>query len=306
MAFDARQSLSRGTKSFGTLALLVGVCSCEPPANGEPTSAELSNAPSDETSGLHVGVIPAVNGANTECPLGRNRVSVMFQMHNENATRCTVETGDRGEPPWLPPHAPKYGPYLGCTEHPGPDPTFTFLRFCRTAVSTDAFRPLTTDPNALDEFYAVLMFGERCPPHSIEIQKRIVNNEWHNQNHYYGGRDTNKPNYIGGEGLGNFTLLSFCYFRNAPSAAETMSSFPDLGFPYGVFHDFEGKQPGWVLAKYSTYSDDFNGADSNTYEPEPSESAETREFQSIVENPEQELMDGSTTHDTCFDVARVR
>ena len=62
------------------------------------------------------------------------------------------------------------------------------------------------------------------------------------------------PNRVGTIKGDTFTVLLFCFFRWAESAADTMAGFPDLGFPYAVFHDFDGPQPTWVNLKRYMYS----------------------------------------------------
>jgi hypothetical protein len=84
-----------------------------------------------------------------------------------------------------------------------------------------------------------------------------------------------------------------------------MSEFPDLGFPYAVFHDFEGPQPAWILRKRFVFSDDSNNNNSNAYYPDPGAHPETLEFMSIIENPLAQVGLGDSVN-TYFDMARVR
>jgi hypothetical protein len=291
-----------------TLALWTGACS-----DASPPSAEVAVAPES----LHVGLIPytpdnpyASYSSEHVCLPGPNRQAVSFRMHDEEDSDCSHWTGWWWEPDWAPPQALKYwGSDTCAVRKPDAAPSdFTALHFCRTAVPADTFRPLTTDPAAVHEFYALLKFGDECPPNSIEIQKKIINEDQNNQNSYLGTLDTLAPNEITNDALGNFTRLFFCYFRAAPTEAETMESFPDVGFSYAVFHDYEGKQPGWVVAKRFVYSDDSNYHTRNEYFPDPADHPEVVEFQALVENPRPMLPDGAggPARDTCFDWARVR
>ncbi|HET9934549.1 MAG TPA: hypothetical protein VFQ35_27785, partial [Polyangiaceae bacterium] len=176
------------------------------------------------------------------------------------------------------------------------------IRLCRCSVPADAFKPLTTDPLDRAQFYAVLKFGDSCPKHAVEVTKVIVNEDQDTQNAPTNTPELLYPNEIVDRALGNFTRLVFCYFRNAPSADDTMSEFPDLGVSYAVFHDFEGPQPGWVIRKRWQLSDDSNTAfPGNAYYADPPRDDIIAGFMDIIENPVR-----GTTHDTYFDMARVR
>ena len=265
-----------------------------------------AQAQAPAVSELLVGVVP-YQLEPTFCPQGPNRDSVFFKMDDEDLSHCSYESGDFGEGRWVLPQAAKYpipNECSGSRDH-------TILRFCRTVVPANAFRPLTADPADVAQFYAVLKFGDRCPAHSIELSKLIVNEDIDTDNAPTGAAasDLLYPNEIVDGALGNFTRLFFCYFRSAPTLADVMSEFPDLGFPYAVFHDFEGPQPGWVIRKRWQYSDDSNEAQPvNRYAPDPELDATAAEFSRIVENPFRVApnpRDGRG-RDTCFDYARVR
>jgi hypothetical protein len=261
-------------------------------------SAGCGDDPLARTSppGLVVGVVPY--GAEPDlCQQGTNRESVSIRMDDENDTRCSYESGDRAEGRWVSPHAAKY-PLPPTTEICDDLHDYTWLRFCRTRVDADAFRPLTSEPHAREQFYAILRFGDSCPEHSIEISKTIVNEDVDNENQPKGPEalELLHPNEVAGDAFGNYTKLHFCFFRNAPTEEETMSEFPDLGFPYAVFHDFEGSQPGWVMKKRWQYSDD-----SNQLDPVNSYSEADADFMNIVENPLRDRY-----RDTCLDFAQVR
>jgi hypothetical protein len=78
-----------------------------------------------------------------------------------------------------------------------------------------------------------------------------------------------------------------------------MSAFPDLGFPYAVFHSYLDEQPPWVIAKRWQYSLDENGRN-NKDAYLGSDPALKDEFTHIIEN----AVGGQ--YSTYFDVARVR
>lgn len=244
-----------------------------------------------------VGVLPYATSA-IYCEQGTNRESAYFRMDDENDTHCSYETGDLESSFWAPPGAAK----VPLPEECGPRRTHTLLQFCRTSVPAGTFRPLTTDPDAHAQAYALLRFGDSCPPHSVEISKRIINEDADNENDPIEAADLLAPNQIVDDARGNYTKLYFCLFRAAPSVADTMDEFPDLGFPYAVFHDFDGDQPGWVIRKRWQYSDDSNQARPvNQYVPSADVSEDSAVLQLMIENPER---DGD--FDTYFEFARVR
>jgi hypothetical protein len=273
---------------FAALAFCVPCAAC---GGGDPT---VTPAPE-----LVVGVIP-YGLEPMFCPQGPDHESVYLKMDDEDDSACSAESGDLGEGRWVLPHANKYWFPTGCSttrDH-------TLLRFCRARVREDAFKPLTSDPLDTAQFYAILKFGERCPEHSVEVSKLIVNEDVGTDNAPTdpSASELLYPNEIVDGGFGNYTRLFFCYFRSAPSAAETMKEFPELGLEYGVFHDFEGAQPGWVIRKRWQFSDDSNEDQPvNRYFPDPELDESVAGFSNLVENP---LLSGS--RNTCFDIARVR
>lgn len=252
-----------------------------------------------EGTEILIGVIPFGFGkANAPCQANPYALSVSFEMDDEDDTRCSYESGDWGEGTWVPPDAIKRG-----VEHPcsASNRHSTLLHFCRVAVEADTFRPLTSDPHRIEDSYAVLLLGERCPAGATQILKRIYNEDHENKNAFHGAAGTQGPNESTTGVRGAQTTLNFCYFRGAAADVPTMSEFPDLGFPYGVFHDFDVPQPGWVLSKRWQLSDDSNNSsvDRNYYRPAHAE--ETQDFMRIVENPTRD-----DRQDTCFDMAQVR
>lgn len=231
-----------------------------------------------------------------QCPIGPDREPVVFRMDDENDTSCSWEAGDRGEGRWLEPQAEK---------SPLPDPCrserrATVLSFCRVSVPEESFRAVTRDSGATRDFYAVLRFGDRCPPGSLEVEKRIQNETTDNRNSFDGTLDALYPNEIVDQRLGGYTRLFFCFFAAAGPDDETMDHFPELGFPYAVFHDFEGSQPNWVIQKHWKHSDDSNNGAPDTYSPDPQSNSEVAVFTGTVEGP------ALRTPGTYFDLARVR
>lgn len=275
------------------------------------STAACSSAGSEATSReaeLEVGLLAySAQDATAPCKIGPSRMGLRFMMDGETATGCSHATGDRGEGPWVSPYARKFRAESReeiCS--PGVR-AYTRLSFCKTRVPAGLFKPLTIDPDASAHFYAVLMFGDGCPADSVHVSKRIVNEDADNQNLLEGVSPAEAlPNVITGDLLGNFTWLHFCLFRSADDPSETMSEFPDLGFPYGVFHDFEGPQPSWVIEKRFEYSDDSNDAtDPNRYYPDPSTSNEALDLMPMIEH-DATIAGGVDALNTYFDMARVR
>jgi hypothetical protein len=86
-----------------------------------------------------------------------------------------------------------------------------------------------------------------------------------------------------------------------------MQEFPDLGFPYAVFHDFDSPAPGWVISKRWLRTDDANFGEANQYLPSYERNLMTRKFAEIVENPPELLVTQPLpVQNTVFDIARVR
>jgi hypothetical protein len=281
---------------FATVGAVSGACTSSVPEAGMLA---------DE---LDVGVLSySAADATAPCNTGPSRTGVRFMMDGEYATGCSHATGDRGEGDWVSPYARKFRASSRPEICSAGVRTYTRLSFCKTRVPADLFKPLTVDPEATEQAYALLMFGDACPPQAIEISKRIVNEDADNQNELEGvSPEEALPNVITGDLLGNFTWLHFCLFRSASSSADTMTEFPDLGFPYAVFHDFEGPQPGWVMQKRFEYSDDSNDAsDPNRYYPDPDTHPETLDLMPMIEH-DATITGGVDALNTYFDMARVR
>jgi hypothetical protein len=238
---------------------------------------------SDETA---VGVVSAspMDGT-TDCPTGSGRDGVQFFIDDENEPTqvfCTHDTGQNGEGPWVFPDAAKYRPPC----NPGKD---TVLFFCR--VDGALFKQTSADPRAVEQPYALLQLGTRCPPGSVSVIKLFsTETDVVPPLHSYAVGAIGPNDLHNGDS--NTARLAFCYFNAALAPGDTMRAFPDLGFPYAVFHDFEGPQPSWVLAKRWHYSDNEDVTGHNQYVPPALD-----RFEDVIEN---------TNADTVFDMARVR
>ena len=130
--------------------------------------------------------------------------------------------------------------------------------FCR--VDGNQFRSLAA-ANDVRSNYAVLKLGQSCPQGSVEFS-RYFDNEDHNTSNGYSGNIF--PNVVEVEDDGNSTLR-FCLFKGDGSTA---SSFPNLGFEYGVF---AAPQFTFTSAHGFIYSDDEDGKkdNDNGYEADP-------------------------------------
>jgi len=182
-----------------------------------------------------------------------------------------------------------------------PDPlySYTFLPFCR--IDGTPFKPLTTDRTATEQFYAVLKLGSGpCPNGAIEMVRRVDNEDIGNRNSSSGSLEPNELQDATTVPPSTFTTLHFCYFRWASTAADTMAAFPDLGFPYAVFHDFDGPQPSWVTVKRWLYG--LDETQTSTMQPAqlssvPDDAEAVKQFRAVVDD---------FNNATVFDLARVR
>jgi hypothetical protein len=178
-----------------------------------------------------VGVIP--NG--TSCPAGTNLGLAYMDTEDDNGQ--TSSSGWKGA--WT----------LGSS-------TGVHMRVCR--VPGASFKPLTTDPNAVSKFYAVLQMGESCPAQSVPFTRTFDNEDDGNTSGVEGGSDMAPSTF------GSSSAVKFCLFRNASSAAGTMSDFPFIfgGMEYGIFA--KSSAPPFVLATGSVYTDDEDDATNNS------------------------------------------
>lgn len=176
-----------------------------------------------------VGIIPH----GTSCPAGVHLG--MAYMDTEDDNGQTSSTGWKGS--WA----------LGAS-------TGVTMRVCRVPGSW--FRPLTTDPNAVDRFYAVLQMGETCPAQSVPFTRNFDNEDDSNGN--------NVTQEIDPSVVTSNTSLRFCLFRNASSAAGTMADFPNIysSMAYGIFA--KSTAPPFVIQTGSVYTDDEDDSNNNS------------------------------------------
>ena len=105
----------------------------------------------------------------------------------------------------------------------------TTWRYCRLEswVYSD-FKPLAYGSRDAD--YAVLKLGALCPAGSRTITRRQDNEDWRNANWSSGNAYPNVNVH------GRNWTTHYCHFDGGSySPSGTMSAFPIVGFPYGVF-----------------------------------------------------------------------
>jgi hypothetical protein len=239
-----------------------------------------------------VGVLSYDFSGLRSCPFGAGREGLHFDIQGADRVVCLAKSGDRGEGNWALPQARKPED-LACGPRAADVPQNSAnLRFCR--VDGKHFKPMGADAARADSSYAVLKLGEVCPDGSVEMIETIDNGENETRSAAVGRTG---PNQVSNSGVASITTLHFCYFPAAEGHQESMASFPDLGFPYAVLHDFEGLQPSWVTLKRWSYIP-ADTASSNAFStPLGKDSPMSKQFQQIIESPR----DG-----TYFEMARVR
>jgi hypothetical protein len=223
---------------IGGVAAGLALSACLGPAGDEVADSALNDASagseheiSQALGSFPVGVIP---GVNQDCP--PNSDELIIRMDDE-------DTGNKSHQ-WL---------WVGRTNQNETNSHNTRFYFCR--VEGGLFRPFSTDLNDVQDDYAVLKLGPSCPPGSVEFNRFFDNEDSHNANFFSGDIAPN-------ESTGN-TRLFFCMFRAAQPNDPTISSFPDLGFSYGVFApaDFDHG----ALDKGEIRSDDEDTDNDNSY-----------------------------------------
>jgi len=235
-----------------------------------------------------VGVVFASPQGTLDCPFGAGAEALRIRMHDEDQPPCSDAAGSRGEGRWVLPDDRRQGPPICSTNHT------TVLNFCR--VDGARFQALTTAA-APAQYYAVLKLGTVCPNGSVEVQKTIDNEDDPIGDDLSDVLGALGPNQVSADpALGTITRLTFCYFRAATPPDQVMSGFPDLGFPYAVFHRYDGEQPAWVMLKRWQYSNDEDNQ-ANLDAVVATDSAIATEFQDLVGNPQS---------NTIFNLARVR
>jgi hypothetical protein len=194
-----------------------------------------------------VGVRTAFGQGGAACPLGAGQAGLWIYTHDEDNPACSDATGSRGEGPWvLPDYEGPREPVCGASHA-------TNMDFCR--VDGARFAAMTTEADPA-QFYAVLKLGTTCPKGSIEVTKTIDNEDHPAADEPSRAIGALGPNEVRTGALGTYTNLTFCYFRAAATPDDVMPGFPDLGFPYAIFHRFTGDQPPWVIAKSWQHSRD--------------------------------------------------
>jgi hypothetical protein len=254
---------------------------CSFSIQGDLTRAEAPAAcGADETA---VGVLPYFSGGGINCPVGAGRDGLRLVMPNDNLTGCAAQSGNAGEDRWVYPGAVKVQPPCRGASN---SPAITWLSFCR--VDGALFAPA-------DDSYAVLMLGDSCPA-GAERVSRFIDNDSNTPGGWVGDI---RPSTITGGEVSVTTTLVFCLFPPA-SAASRASSFPALGFPYAVFHDFDAPAPGWILSKRWLRSDDeSDSTNSSHYRADGAQNGDA-----LIERLSR-MVEGVGT-DTTFDMARVR
>jgi len=229
-----------------------------------------------------------------DCPLGAGRDSVQIRLFNEIDTSCSEGSGSRGEAFWVLPQTGKYEP--SCVpSSPSLPGGHVRLPFCR--VDGRSFKALTADPAATDQFYALLKLGDApCPASSVEMVRKIDDEDDLGDAMAWTALGHLGPNQTA-TAADSTTTLHFCFFRWAAAGEETMAAFPDLGFPYAVFHDFDGPQPSWVTLKRWVYSSDEDSTNRSGLTSPTNDEVAVGQFQAVIERP---------NHATTFDIARVR
>jgi len=226
---------------------------------------------------------------NQSCPIGWMREGVSIYVDGEDVDGCSLATGDQGEPSWLPPSAAKDVLCTPASAIRGG----TWLPFCR--VDGDLFRPFAGDGRGSPS-YAVLSLGESCPTGSSLLVRQISTEH-----------DNDRSRVLGSGAAHNqartdvhLTELHFCLFTAPADGEPVQTAFPDLGLPYAVFHDFDGVQPPWVIAKRWQLNDDEVDGNADAYVPADGASLDV--LRTMIENPI--ASNGHQT--TIFDLARVR
>jgi len=147
----------------------------------------------------------------------------------------------------------------------------TTWRYCRVDdLKSLSFRPLPYGGNRYD--YSVLKLGVFCPSGARTVQRRQNNENWFNQNNNSGaasifpssrGWPWNPPAPL--TGPLPFTITHYCHFDGAaPSWLGHMSSFPNLGFAYGVHAPSAFPKP-WALATGWVHQDDEDWFNQNAW-----------------------------------------
>lgn len=170
----------------------------------------------------------------------------------------------------------------------------TNTRFNLCKVDGNKFKPLS-NYDEIQWHYALLKLGEACPPGSTEFGKKTDNEDTTNSNSNTGNIWPNSQNT-------DVTNFRFCLFRNGTPespgvlSVPTMSAFPDVGFPYGVFAG-ASFSTNFALSMGHIYSDDENTDNSNAYYIPANAPANTKLYATQI------ISDGTNT---TFRMAKVK
>lgn len=173
----------------------------------------------------YVGVIPATPA----CPAGISLVEIYHD--DEDSSNANSRWG-----------------WIGATV----SDRNTRFRFCRVPSS---FRPILEAGSAYD--YAVLQLSLSCPSGSHSMWRYFDNEDSNNAN---SGSGPYFPNVnVGGRNW----QMKFCVFDDS-QGAQTMTSFPSLGFTYGVFAPLDMPAPYNLWSGY-LYKDDEDSNNQNSW-----------------------------------------
>ncbi len=243
-------------------------------ATSEPATSENVAQTSEALANQQyaVGILPYdVTGGNALCPTGMQRVSINWDAENPSK--------DSG---WVTPS----------TSWPADNINLPYnvqLNFCE--VNGENFKPIKNPATGNWEPYALLKLGNACPPQSYDASRQI---DIEDDNHNLGG--SGMPTTAGDISPNAISVFSitfkFCVFNTPAPAGTTMTSFPNLGVPYGVFHDFDAAQPSWAVAKRYVWSndEDYKNQDSR--------------YGGTFATAFNRMIEGTT--DTWFEIAQVR
>lgn len=291
---------------FATPAAQVGYPQRSVNCAGASTHAVLTKvsagAPECGPDDRAIGVLPYGTQGTIPCYIMAGTEDVEIFLQQESDSTCSYQSGDGGEGHWVLPQATRQPIQCAARSRAEP-PAYDNLAFCR--IDGAQFKPLTRDPTDTANFYAVLNLGVQpdgrpvpCPNGSTLMKRYFQNEEDPGAGNFTGGRLG--PNVVQSTSTvgstKNDATLYFCYFRSAAAGEEIMAEFPDLGFPYAVFHAFDGPQPPWVTLKRWVFSSDEsrNNQDLPIASSDPTALAP---FGAVIEAP---------TNGTIFNIARVR
>ncbi|WP_441291561.1 hypothetical protein ACSRUE_14865 [Sorangium sp. KYC3313] len=182
---------------------------------------------------------------NSACPAGVEKITIF--MDDEDTSNGNDHDG-----------------WIGATQ----SSSNTNFVFCR--VPGTSFKPLNTA-----EPYAVLKLGISCPAGSEAFSRTFDNEDTSNSNSFTGNIFPNTSSQSPSK-----TTLAFCLFRGSASA---MSSFPSLGFSYGILSRAglsKSLGEGWI----ETDDEDTSNGNSMFFSWSALDVAKTNDATQIVSN----------------------